>query len=49
MTVGAPFEYSHGLDVRKCHQPVYHTGQDESIYKAFTRKGNEWVIREWED
>ena len=24
---------------------MYHTGQDESICKAFAREGNEWVIR----
>ena len=29
----------------KCHTPVYHTGQDESIYKSFAREGSEWVIR----
>lgn len=41
----APCEYSHAPEVCKCHKPVYHTGQDESIYKAFAREGNEWVIR----
>ncbi|CAN0586689.1 unnamed protein product, partial [Laminaria digitata] len=45
LAAGAPCEYSHDPDVCRCHKPVYHTGQDESIYKAFAREGNEWVIR----
>lgn len=28
-----------------CHSQLYLTGQDESIYKAYAREGQEWVIR----
>lgn len=39
-----PSEYSQKPEVCKCHQPVYYIGQDESIYKAFARERNEWII-----
>ena len=42
---GAPWAYSHEPEVCKYHRPVYHIGQDESVYKAFARERNEWVIR----
>ena len=44
-TARAPYEYSHEPEVCKCHEPVYHTGQDEPIYKAFAPEWNKWVIR----
>lgn len=29
----------------KCNRRVRHTGQDESVYKAYAREGKEWVVQ----
>ena len=44
-TASAHCEYSHATAVYKCRNLLYHMGEDESIYKAYAREGNEWVIR----
>ena len=41
----APCEHFHEPDVCKCDRALHHTGQDESVYKAYAREGTEWVIR----
>ena len=41
----APCEHFHALEVCRCRLPLYHIGQDESVYKAYAREGTEWVIR----
>lgn len=45
IAAAAPCEYFHAPDVCRCRQPLYHIGQDESVYKAYARQGTEWVIR----
>ena len=29
----------------KCHCPLYHVGQDESIFKAFLYSTTQWIIK----
>ena len=29
----------------KCHCPLYHVGQDESIFKAFLYSSSQWIIK----
>ena len=41
----AACEYYHAPDVCKCTRKVRHSGQDESVYKAYAREGKEWVVR----
>ena len=41
----APRLFRHDADVCKCNKILYHIGQDESIYRAYAREGNEWVIQ----
>ena len=41
----APCEHHHEPEVCRCYLPVYHVGQDESVYKCYARGGTEWVIR----
>ena len=41
----APCEHHHEPEVCRCYLPVYHVGQDESVYKCYAREGTEWVIR----
>ena len=41
----APCEYGHKPEVCKCSRPVYHLGQDESIYKAYALPKGVWKIR----
>ena len=41
----APCEQFRAPEVRKCHLSVCYAGQDESVYKAYTRESTEWVIR----
>ena len=41
----ASCEHFHDPGVCKCNRQILHVGQDESIYKAYAREGNEWVIR----
>ena len=41
----APCEHFQVPEVCKCHLSVYHAGQDEIVYKAYSREGTEWVIR----
>jgi len=41
----APCQFRHDPDVCKCNKILYHIGQDESIYRAYAREGNEWVIQ----
>ena len=40
----SPCKHFHAPDVCRCHLPLYHIGQDESVYKAYAREGTEWVI-----
>lgn len=40
----SPCEHFHAPEVCRCHQPLYHIGQDESVYKAYARESMEWVI-----
>ena len=32
-------------EVCKCHCPLYHVGQDESIFKAFLYSTTQWIIK----
>ena len=41
----APCKHFHAPEVCGCNLPLYHIGQDESVYKAYAREGTEWVIR----
>lgn len=41
----APCKFRHDPDVCKCDKMIYHIGQDESIYRAYAREGNEWKIQ----
>ncbi|CAM9359628.1 unnamed protein product [Sphacelaria rigidula] len=41
---GASCKAHHSEEVCKCRRKVYYM-QDESIYKAYGREGNEWVIQ----
>ncbi|CAM9684764.1 unnamed protein product [Sphacelaria rigidula] len=42
---GACCKAHHSEEVCKCRRKVHYFGQDESIYKAYAREGNEWVIQ----
>ena len=37
-------EYGHLEAVCRCHMPIYHIGQDESIYKAYALPKGVWII-----
>ena len=36
--------YGHHKDVCRCGRPIYHIGQDECIFKAFSYSSNQWSI-----
>lgn len=38
-----PCQARHSPGVCKCDKQVYHIGQGESVYKAYTREGEEWA------
>jgi hypothetical protein len=40
----AECKHNHPANVCKCNLPVWHSGQDESIFKAFQRSKRQWVI-----
>ena len=40
-----PCQARHTPNKCKCRRKAYHIGQDESVYKAYAREGNEWVIQ----
>ena len=40
----AECKYNHPESVCKCNLPLWHSGQDESIFKAFQRSKRQWVI-----
>ena len=40
----AQCDYGHDPAVCKCHLPLWHSGQDESIFKAFQRSKTQWVV-----
>jgi hypothetical protein len=37
-------KHGHSKEHCKCHLPVWHMGQDESIFKAFQRSKRQWVV-----
>eukprot|EP00732_Lithocolla_globosa_P001261 Lithocolla_globosa_v1_NODE_597_length_3629_cov_4.882205.p1 type:complete len:792 gc:universal NODE_597_length_3629_cov_4.882205:2932-557(-) len=41
----APCEYDRPPETCRCHQPAYHIGQDESIFKAYLKSSKEWVLQ----
>lgn len=41
----APCEMNHPEHLCKCFIAVRHTGQNESVYEAYAREGNEWVVQ----
>ena len=40
----SPCAYGHDPEVCKCHLPLFHVGQDESIFKAYQRGKKAWKI-----
>ena len=43
--VSSVCEYAHDPAVCRCHMPIIHVGQDESIYKAYALPKGVWIIR----
>ena len=37
--------YGHRVGVCKCHCPLWHEGQDETIFKEFAYSSKQWIIR----